>query len=134
MKLHYENNTSNNVINSYKEGSISINGIIYTDNILFSKNGKILKWDILDVHNINYKILLYMLESIGYPDNSKKPIEFILIGAGNKYNGETINNITNIVSNIGIGIEIMKTQSAVYTYNAMLMQDRQVLIALILGD
>ncbi|AGF49071.1 Mth938-like domain-containing protein [Candidatus Kinetoplastidibacterium galati] len=133
MKLHSEDYTSNNVINSYKEGSININGIAYTDNILFSNSGKILKWDIVNVLDIDCKILINMLESLRYQEILQKPVEFILIGAGSKYVARN-DFIINSIPVLGIGIEIMKTSSAIYTYNAMLMQDRQVLTALIIRD
>lgn len=133
MKLHSEDYTSNNVINSYKEGSIKINGNIYTDNILFSNNSKILRWDTANVQDINCEILMDMLRSAGYCDDSQRPIEFILIGSGSRCIS-TSNHITNNILKLNIGVEIMKTQSAVYTYNAMLMQDRQVLTALIIRD
>ncbi|AFZ83674.1 hypothetical protein BCUE_0616 [Candidatus Kinetoplastibacterium blastocrithidii TCC012E] len=133
MKLYSEDYTSNNVINSYKEGSIKINGILYTDNVLFSNNSKILKLDMINIQDTDGMMLLEIFKSFQNQEESQKHIEFILIGIGNKSVSRD-HYINKNRSNINIGIEIMKTQSAVYTYNALLMQDKQVLIALIIRD
>ncbi|WBF65879.1 MAG: Mth938-like domain-containing protein [Candidatus Kinetoplastibacterium crithidii] len=139
MKLHLENMESVNIIDSYGNGFITVNKEKYIGSIFFGKIGNIQNWEVGKYSDITSEKIMLLLYNF-YNDVAKQGKleierkrylpEFLLIGTGNSY--EVIDNDALLpLYKKGIGVEIMNTRSAIYTYNMSILNNREVIFAAI---
>ena len=122
MKLQSDPHSGANTITGYGDGYVEINKTPYAHAVVLSSNGAISEWsaqsfDDLETHHFAQLIDL-------------KP-ELILIGTGKRQRFPKPELLKALIS-AKIGFEIMDSQAACRTYNILVSEGRQVLLALIL--
>ncbi len=121
MKLQSDPHSGANTITGYGEGYVEINKTPYSHAVLLSSDGNIEAWpvesfDTLDPANFSQMAAL-------------KP-ELIIIGTGNRQRFPKPELLKTLIE-AKIGFEIMDSQAACRTYNILVGEGRQVLLALI---
>jgi uncharacterized protein len=121
LKLQSDPNSGANTITGYGDGYVEINQTPYAHAVLLSSDGAIMEWPVktfegLDAHHFEQMIAL-------------KP-ELILIGTGSKQRFPKPELLKALIA-AKIGFEIMDSQAACRTYNILVGEGRQVLLALI---
>ena len=121
MKLQSDPHSGANTITGYGEGYVEINKTPYSHAVLLSSDGNIEAWpvesfDTLDPTNFSQMAAL-------------KP-ELIIIGTGNRQRFPKPELLKTLIE-AKIGFEIMDSQAACRTYNILVGEGRQVLLALI---
>ena len=121
MKLQSDPHSGANTITGYGDGYIEINKIPYSHAVLLSSDGEILKWSIKSFEELNPADFTQMA--------SLKP-ELIIIGTGKRQRFPTPELLKTLIE-AKIGFEVMDSQAACRTYNILVGEGRQVLLALI---
>ena len=121
MKLQSDPHSGANTITGYGDGYVEINKTPYAHAVVLSSDGAISEWtaksfDDLEAHHFSQLIDL-------------KP-ELILIGTGKRQRFPKPELLKALIS-AKIGFEIMDSQAACRTYNILVGEGRQVLLALI---
>ena len=121
MKLQSDPHSGANTITGYGDGYVEINKTPYAHAVVLSSNGAISEWstqsfDDLETHHFAQLVDL-------------KP-ELILIGTGKRQRFPKPELLKALIS-AKIGFEIMDSQAACRTYNILVSEGRQVLLALI---
>ena len=121
MKLQSDPHSGANTITGYGDGYVEINKTPYAHAVVLSSDGAISEWsaqsfDNLEAHHFSQLIDL-------------KP-ELILIGTGKRQRFPKPELLKALIS-AKIGFEIMDSQAACRTYNILVGEGRQVLLALI---
>ena len=121
MKLQSDPHSGASTITGYGDGYVEINKTSYAHAVVLSSDGAISQWsaqtfDDLEVHHFSQLIDL-------------KP-ELILIGTGKRQRFPKPELLKALIS-AKIGFEIMDSQAACRTYNILVGEGRQVLLALI---
>ena len=121
MKLQSDPHSGANTITGYGDGYVEINKTPYAHAVVLSSDGAISKWsaqsfDNLEAHHFSQLIDL-------------EP-ELILIGTGKRQRFPKPELLKALIS-AKIGFEIMDSQAACRTYNILVGEGRQVLLALI---
>lgn len=121
MKLQSDPHSGANTITGYGDGYVEINKTPYAHAVVLSSDGAISQWsaqtfDDLEAHHFSQLIDL-------------KP-ELILIGTGKRQRFPKPELLKALIS-AKIGFEIMDSQAACRTYNILVGEGRQVLLALI---
>lgn len=121
MKLQSDPHSGANTITGYGDGYVEINKIPYAHAVVLSSDGAISEWsaqsfDDLEAHHFSQLVDL-------------KP-ELILIGTGKRQRFPKPELLKALIS-AKIGFEIMDSQAACRTYNILVGEGRQVLLALI---
>jgi len=121
LKLQSDPHSGANTITGYGDGYVEINKTPYAHAVVLSSDGAISKWpvqtfDQLDASNFSQLVDL-------------KP-ELILIGTGRRQRFPKPELLKALIF-AKIGFEIMDSQAACRTYNILVGEGRQVLLALI---
>jgi len=121
LKLQSDPHSGANTITGYGDGYVEINKTPYAHAVVLSSDGAISEWpvknfDELDASNFSQLVDL-------------KP-ELILIGTGNRQRFPKPELLKALIE-AKIGFEIMDSQAACRTYNILVGEGRQVLLALI---
>ncbi|MBU3566447.1 Mth938-like domain-containing protein [Polynucleobacter sp. MWH-HuK1] len=121
MKLQSDPHSGANTITGYGDGYVEINKTPYAHAVVLSSDGAISEWsaqsfDNLEAHHFSQLIDL-------------EP-ELILIGTGKRQRFPKPELLKALIS-AKIGFEIMDSQAACRTYNILVGEGRQVLLALI---
>ncbi|QWD68758.1 Mth938-like domain-containing protein [Polynucleobacter sp. VK25] len=121
MKLQSDPHSGANTITGYGDGYVEINKTPYAHAVVLSSDGAISNWPVkgfedLEVNNFSQLVDL-------------KP-ELILIGTGSRQRFPKPELLKALIS-AKIGFEIMSSQAACRTYNILVGEGRQVLLALI---
>ena len=121
MKLQSDPHSGANTITGYGDGYVEINKTPYAHAVVLSSDGAISEWsaptfDALEAHHFSQLVDL-------------KP-ELILIGTGKRQRFPKPELLKALIS-AKIGFEIMDSQAACRTYNILVGEGRQVLLALI---
>ncbi|BDT76680.1 MULTISPECIES: Mth938-like domain-containing protein [Polynucleobacter] len=121
MKLQSDPHSGANTITGYGDGYVEINKTPYAHAVVLSSDGAISEWsaqsfDDLEAHHFSQLVDL-------------KP-ELILIGTGKRQRFPKPELLKALIS-AKIGFEIMDSQAACRTYNILVGEGRQVLLALI---
>lgn len=120
--LSLDENQAKFQIRAYKAGKIQINENIYTKSIVVSPDALLVDWQPQTIDELTAESLKIIMTL--QPD-------IVLLGTGSQLHflspsiyGELINK--------NIGVEVMSTQSACSTYNALSAENRRVAAALLL--
>ena len=121
MKLQSDPHSGANTITGYGDGYVEINKTPYAHAVVLSSDGAISEWsaqsfESLEAHHFSQLVDL-------------KP-ELILIGTGKRQRFPKPELLKALIS-AKIGFEIMDSQAACRTYNILVGEGRQVLLALI---
>ncbi|OUD14295.1 Mth938-like domain-containing protein [Thioflexithrix psekupsensis] len=120
MKLHLEDILGYR-IQSYQQGQIKINDTMYRDHLIVMPH-QLLAWTIADPLAISMAEMEVIL--------AHRP-ELIVLGTG-ALQRFPHRSVMEAVLQMGIGLEVMATQAACYTYNIVAAEGRQVAAALLL--
>lgn len=121
MKLQSDPHSGANTITGYGDGYIEINKIPYSHAVLLSSDGEILEWAIKSFDDLTPADFTQMA--------SLKP-ELIIIGTGKRQRFPKPELLKTLIE-AKIGFEVMDSQAACRTYNILVGEGRQVLLALI---
>ena len=121
MKLQSDPYSGANTITGYGDGYVEINRTPYAHAVLLSSDGAINEWPVQSFDTLEADHFAQMVVL--------KP-ELILIGTGRKQRFPKPELLKALIS-AKIGFEIMDSQAACRTYNILVGEGRQVLLALI---
>jgi len=121
LKLQSDPHFGANTITGYGDGYVEINQTPYAHAVLLSSDGAISAWPVQSFDK---------LEAIHFGQMVDLKPELILIGTGNKQRFPKPELLKALIS-ANIGFEIMDSQAACRTYNILVGEGRQVLLALI---
>ena len=121
MKLQSDPHSGANTITGYGDGYIEINKIPYSHAVLLSSDGEILEWAVKSFEELSSSDFAQMA--------SLKP-ELIIIGTGKRQRFPKPELLKTLIE-AKLGFEIMDSQAACRTYNILVGEGRQVLLALI---
>ena len=121
MKLQSDPHSEANTITGYGDGYIEINKIPYSHAVLLSSDGEILEWAVKSFEELSSSDFTQMA--------SLKP-ELIIIGTGKRQRFPKPELLKTLIE-AKLGFEIMDSQAACRTYNILVGEGRQVLLALI---
>jgi len=121
LKLQSDPHSGANTITGYGDGYVEINQTPYAHAVLLSSDGAISAWPAQSFNSLEASHFAQMVEL--------KP-ELILIGTGSKQRFPKPELLKSLIL-ANIGFEIMNSQAACRTYNILVGEGRQVLLALI---
>jgi uncharacterized protein len=121
VKLQSDPHSGANTITGYGDGYIEINKIPYGHAVLLSSDGEILEWAVKSFDELSPADFSQIA--------SLKP-ELILIGTGKRQRFPKPELLKTLIE-AKIGFEVMDSQAACRTYNILVGEGRQVLLALI---
>ncbi len=121
MKLQSDPHSGANTITGYGDGYIEINKIPYSHAVLLSSDGEILEWAVKSFDELSPADFTQMA--------SLKP-ELIIIGTGKRQRFPKPELLKTLIE-AKLGFEVMDSQAACRTYNILVGEGRQVLLALI---
>ena len=121
MKLQSDPHSGANTITGYGPGYVEINQTPYSHSVLMSSDGAISEWPVQSFEGLEASHFAQMVDL--------KP-ELILIGTGSRQRFPSPELLKTLIS-AKIGFEIMDSQAACRTYNILVGEGRQVLLALI---
>ena len=121
MKLQSDPHSGANTITGYGDGYIEINKIPYSHAVLLSSDGEILEWPLKSFEELSPADFAQM--------TPLKP-ELIIIGTGKRQRFPKPELLKTLID-AKLGFEVMDSQAACRTYNILVGEGRQVLLALI---
>jgi uncharacterized protein len=121
LKLQSDPHSGANTITGYGPGYVEINQTPYSHAVLMSSDGAISEWPVQSFEALEASHFAQMVVL--------KP-ELILIGTGSRQRFPSPELLKTLIS-AKIGFEIMDSQAACRTYNILVGEGRQVLLALI---
>lgn len=121
MKLQSDPHSGANTITGYGDGYVEINKTPYAHAVLLSSDGEISNWSAQTFDSLEASHFSQMVDL--------KP-ELVLIGTGTRQRFPKPELLKALVQ-AKIGFEIMNSQAACRTYNILVGEGRQVLLALI---
>jgi uncharacterized protein len=121
VKLQSDPHSGANTITGYGDGYIEINKIPYSHAVLLSSDGEILEWAVKSFEELSPADFTQMA--------TLKP-ELIIIGTGKRQRFPKPELLKTLIE-AKIGFEVMDSQAACRTYNILVGEGRQVLLALI---
>ena len=121
MKLQSDPHSGANTITGYGDGYVEINQTPYAHAVLLSSDGAISEWPVQSFEGLEASHFTQMVDL--------NP-ELILIGTGSKQRFPRPELLKSLIL-AKIGFEIMDSQAACRTYNILVGEGRQVLLALI---
>jgi len=121
LKLQSDPHSGANTITGYGDGYVEINQTPYAHAVLLSSDGAISEWPVQSFEGLEASHFAQMVDL--------QP-ELILIGTGNKQRFPRPELLKSLIL-AKIGFEIMDSQAACRTYNILVGEGRQVLLALV---
>ena len=121
MKLQSDPHSGANTITGYGDGYVEINKIPYAHAVVLSSDGDISEWPVKNFDELNAGNFLQLVDL--------KP-ELILIGTGSRQRFPKPELLKTLIE-AKVGFETMDSQAACRTYNILVGEGRQVVLALI---
>ena len=121
MKLQSDPHSGANAITGYGNGYVEINQIPYDHAVILKSDGAISEWPIKSFEELEAGHFAQMVDF--------KP-ELVLIGTGSRQRFPKPELLKPLIA-AKIGFEIMDSQAACRTYNILVGEGRQVLLALL---
>jgi uncharacterized protein len=122
MQLSRETNSALYQIQGYAEGSITINGKLYTESLLITNNQLLCPWGPSSVASLTTQHFQALL---GYEP------ELVLLGTGKTLTFPP-KEVFQALTQAYIGVEVMDTSAACRTYTLLASEGRGVVAALLL--
>lgn len=122
MIIQQDTNETTNQIDKYEPGILQINKVIYRHSVIITPK-YVLEWPVPSFSELKHTHLDIILEN--------QPTIFVL-GTGAKYQRPD-DRLLAMLYNKGIGIEIMDSLKACYTYTVLNTEGRNVMAAIILN-
>ncbi len=127
MKFNLET-SEHNLISHYGPGSISVNGVAYTQNIMIYKNTIIEDWFAGEIETLTRAHFASVLT-----DTTAEQPEIMLLGTGTAHHFPAMQLIAEL-RQCGVALEVMNTRAACRTYSVLMSEHRQVAAALLQLD
>ena len=124
MKLQSDPQSNLNTITGYGNGFVEINAIAHSSAILLTPSGDPIPWPVDSFDQVDENHFSQMV--------ALKP-ELVIIGTGNRQRFPKPALLKPLMQ-ARIGYEIMDSQAACRTYNVLMSEGRQVLLALLLDS
>ena len=124
MKLQSDPQSNLNTITGYGNGFVEINAIAHSKAILLTPSGDPTPWPVVSFDQLDENHFSQMV--------ALKP-ELVIIGTGNRQCFPK-SALLKPLMQARIGYEIMNSQAACRTYNVLMSEGRQVLLALLLDS
>jgi uncharacterized protein len=121
LKLQSDPHSGANAITGYGNGYVEINQIPYAHAVILKSDGVISEWPVKSFEALEANHFAQMVDF--------KP-ELVLIGTGGRQRFPKPELLKPLIA-AKIGFEIMNSQAACRTYNILVGEGRQVLLALI---
>lgn len=121
MKLQSDPHSGANAITGYGNGYVEINQIPYDHAVILKSDGAISEWPVKSFEELEAGHFAQMVDF--------KP-ELVLIGTGSRQRFPKPELLKPLIT-AKIGFEIMDSQAACRTYNILVGEGRQVLLALL---
>ena len=121
MKLQSDPHSGTNTITGYGDGYVEINKIPYDHAIVLRSDGAISEWSVQKFEDLAASHFAQLIDL--------KP-ELILIGTGSRQRFPKPELLKPLIE-AKIGFEIMASQAACRTYNILVGEGRQVVLALL---
>jgi uncharacterized protein len=121
LKLQSDPHSGANAITGYGDGYVEINQIPYAHAVILKSDGVISEWPVKSFEALEANHFAQMVDF--------KP-ELVLIGTGGRQRFPKPELLKPLIA-AKIGFEIMNSQAACRTYNILVGEGRQVLLALI---
>ena len=121
MKLQSDPHSGANAITGYGNGYVEINQIPYDHAVILKSDGAISEWPVKSFEELEAGHFAQMVDF--------KP-ELVLIGTGGRQRFPKPELLKPLIT-AKIGFEIMDSQAACRTYNILVGEGRQVLLALL---
>ena len=121
MKLQSDPHSGANTITGYGDGYVEINKTPYDHAVVLRSDGAISEWPVKNFDELDAGHFLQLIDL--------KP-ELILIGTGSRQRFPKPELLKALIE-AKIGFEIMDSQAACRTYNILVGEGRQVVLALI---
>jgi uncharacterized protein len=121
LKLQSDPHSGANAITGYGNGYVEINQIPYAHAVILKSDGAISEWPVKSFEALEANHFAQMVDF--------KP-ELVLIGTGGRQRFPKPELLKPLIA-AKIGFEIMDSQAACRTYNILVGEGRQVLLALI---
>jgi uncharacterized protein len=121
VKLQSDPHSGANTITGYGDGYVEINKTPYSHAVLLSSDGEIQQWSVKSFDDLAMAHFSQMA--------ALKP-ELIIIGTGIRQRFPRPELLKTLIE-AKIGFEVMNSQAACRTYNILVGEGRQVLLALI---
>ena len=124
MKLQSDPQSNLNTITGYGNGFVEINAIAHSKAILLTPSGDPTPWPVVSFDQLDENHFSQMV--------ALKP-ELVIIGTGNRQRFPKPALLKPLMQ-ARIGFEVMNSQAACRTYNVLMSEGRQVLLALLLDE
>lgn len=121
MKLQSDPHSGANAITGYGNGYVEINQIPYDHAVILKSDGAISEWPVKSFEELEAGHFAQMVDF--------KP-ELVLIGTGSRQRFPKPELLKPLIA-AKVGFEIMDSQAACRTYNILVGEGRQVLLALL---
>ena len=121
MKLQSDPHSGANAITGYGNGYVEINQIPYDHAVILKSDGAISEWPVKSFEELEAGHFAQMVDF--------KP-ELVLIGTGSRQRFPKPELLKPLIA-AKIGFEVMDSQAACRTYNILVGEGRQVLLALL---
>lgn len=121
MKLQSDPHSGANTITGYGDGYVEINRTPYSNAVLLSSDGAIQEWAVPSFDE---------LSATDFNEMAALKPELIIIGTGKRQRFPKPELLKTLIE-AKIGFEVMDSQAACRTYNILVGEGRQVLLALI---
>ncbi len=121
MKLQSDPHSGANTITGYGDGYVEINRTPYSHAVLLSSDGEIQEWAVKSFDE---------LSAADFTEMAALKPELIIIGTGLRQHFPKPELLKTLIE-AKIGFEVMDSQAACRTYNILVGEGRQVLLALI---
>ena len=121
MKLHADQPNALNTVTAYGQDYIEVNRVKFIGSTIIMPQGDVLAWGVEAFDDLT----THHFETL-----SEKNPELVILGTGSKQRFPHP-KLTSSLINRHIGVEAMDTQAACRTYNILMAEGRQVLLALL---
>jgi uncharacterized protein len=121
VKLQSDPHSGANTITGYGDGYVEINRTPYSHAVLLSSDGEIQEWAVKSFDE---------LSAADFTEMAALKPELIIIGTGLRQHFPKPELLKTLIE-AKIGFEVMDSQAACRTYNILVGEGRQVLLALI---
>ena len=123
MKFAQDSQDEGYVITAYDTDSISINSQPFSESLIITRTQLNENWGLSRIEMLQANHIDLVL--------AFKP-ELIIIGTGSKLIFPSVSTYSAIIEQ-GIGVDFMDTHAACRTYNILMLEGRQVVLALIMA-